>query len=127
MFYKISEIDDAIKISDILILTLPLTKETEGIIDKEKLMLMKDNSILVNIARGKIIKEKDLIEILEIRKKNFLGIILDVFEDEPLDKESKLWDFENVIVTPHNSFVGENNNERLYMLIKENIIKEQKR
>ena len=127
MFYKISEIDDAIKISDILILTLPLTKETEGIIDKEKLMLMKDNSILVNIARGKIIKEKDLIEILEIRKKNFLGIILDVFEEEPLDKESKLWDFENVIVTPHNSFVGENNNERLYMLIKENIIKEQKR
>ena len=127
MFYTISEINEAIKVSDILILTLPLTKETEGIIDKEKLMLMKENSILVNIARGKIIKEKDLIEILKEKQKDFLGIILDVFENEPLDKESKLWDFENVIVTPHNSFVGENNSERLYMLIKENIIKEQKR
>ena len=127
MFYTISEINDAIKVSDILILTLPLTKETEGIIDKEKLMLMKDNSILVNIARGKIIREKDLIEVLKEKQKDFLGIILDVFEEEPLNKESKLWDFENVIVTPHNSFVGENNNERLYILIKENIIKEQKR
>ena len=127
MFYTISEINDTIKVSDILILTLPLTKETEGIIDKEKLMLMKDNSILVNIARGKIIREKDLIEVLKEKQKDFLGIILDVFEEEPLNKESKLWDFENVIVTPHNSFVGENNNERLYILIKENIIKEQKR
>ena len=121
MFYTISEINEAIKVSDILILTLPLTKETEGIIDKEKLMLMKENSILVNIARGKIIKEKDLIEVLKEKQKDFLGIILDVFEEEPLNKESKLWDFENVIVTPHNSFIGENNNERLYNLICNNL------
>ena len=120
-FYLISEINEVIKVSDILILTLPLTKETEGIINKEKLMLMKENSVLVNISRGKIINEKDLLEVLE--EKNFLGVILDVFKDEPLDKDSKLWDFENVIVTPHNSFVGENNNERLLKLIHTNINK----
>lgn len=120
-FYAISEINEAIKVSDIIILTLPLTKETERIIDKEKLMLMKEKSVLVNISRGKIINEKDLLEALE--EKNFLGIVLDVFKDEPLDKESKLWGFENVIVTPHNSFIGENNNERLLKLIHTNINK----
>ena len=120
-FYSINEINEAIKVSEIIIITLPLTTKTERIIDKEKLMLMKENSILVNISRGKIINEKDLLEVLE--EKKFLGVILDVFEDEPLDKQSKLWDFENVIVTPHNSFIGENNNKRLLKLIYININK----
>ena len=49
------------------------------------------------------------------------GVVLDVFEEEPLDESSKLWDFDNVIITPHNSFVGENNNKRMFDTILINI------
>lgn len=118
-FYHITELEEGIKNADIVILTLPLTKETEGIMNEEKMQQMKDDSILVNIARGKIIKEEDLIKLLEMNK--FIGVALDVFEEEPLKKENKLWNFDNVIITPHNSFVGENNNNRLFELLKNNI------
>lgn len=118
-FYYINDLKEAMKNTDILILTLPLTKETEGIIDKEKMNSMKNGSILINIARGKIIKETDLIEMLKTEK--FRGVALDVFEEEPLKTENELWNMENVIITPHNCFVGENNNSRLFEVIKNNI------
>ena len=51
--------------------------------------------------------------------------MLDVFEDEPLDENSPLWDFENVIITPHNSFVSDGNNKRLWELIFHNLSVEQ--
>ncbi|MDO5557635.1 MAG: NAD(P)-dependent oxidoreductase [Clostridia bacterium] len=118
-FFHISEIEKALEISDIIILTLPLTKETQGIIDIEKINKMKDDSILINVSRGKIIKEQDLIKALENNK--FLGVALDVFEEEPLNQKSKLWDFENIIITPHNSFVSEGNNERMWEVIYNNV------
>ena len=80
---------------------------------------MKQDSILVNISRGKIIKEKDLIEQLD--KGKYLGVILDVFQEEPLSSDSKLWDYNNTIITPHNCFVSDNNNERMFEVIKNNI------
>ena len=83
---------------------------------------MKRNAILVNVARGQIINTVDLLDALN---KNYIfGAVLDVFEAEPLDKESPLWKMENVILTPHNSFVGEGNGERLWKVIKNNMEKE---
>lgn len=111
---------NAVKDADILIVTLPLNKETERIIDKEYFTEMKDNSVLINVSRGKIINEKDLIEF--IHKDKFIGVALDVFENEPLDKNSELWDNEKVIITPHNSFVSENNDRRLFELIFNNLL-----
>ena len=77
---------------------MPCTKETEGMFDKNKFSLMKEGSSFINVGRGKNVKEDDLLLYLG----KFKGVALDVFEQEPLPKDSLLWDAENVIVTPHN-------------------------
>ena len=93
-YYLINEIDDVLRKSDIVILTLPLTKETPHLIDAKKIANMKDNSVLINVSRGGVIDESALIEALQEDK--FLGVALDVFEEEPLQEESPLWDFDRV-------------------------------
>lgn len=114
----IDNLDAALDKSDIIILTLPLTAETKHLINEEKIKVMKDNAVIINVSRGGIIDETALIE--SLREDKFLGVALDVFEEEPLN-ESPLWDFENVIITPHNSFVSDKVNERLFELMIENL------
>lgn len=114
----IDNLDLALEKSDIIILTLPLTDETKHLINEEKIKVMKDNAVLINVSRGGIIDEIALIE--SLNKDKFLGLALDVFEEEPLNA-SPLWDCENVIITPHNSFVSDKVNERLFKLMIENL------
>ena len=114
----IDNLEAALLKSDIIILTLPLTAETKHLINEEKIKVIKDNAVLINVSRGGIIDETALIE--SLNKDKFLGVALDVFEEEPL-KESPLWDFENVIITPHNSFVSDKVNERLFKVMIENL------
>lgn len=85
--------------SDFVIITAPLTKETQSLIGKEQLQYMKNTSFLINVSRGKIINEKELITALEENKISGAG--LDTFEEEPLPQNSKLWKMKNVIITPH--------------------------
>ena len=120
-YYSVANIDMALQSCDVNIVSLPLTQQTENCINKNRIKVMKDNSILVNISRGKIIQEQDLIQELDNGK--FMGVILDVFQEEPLPKNSKLWKYNNVITTPHNCFVSDKNNERMFQLIKNNLIK----
>lgn len=115
-----TEMDLKLMDADIVVLTLPLTKETQNLFDKEKFSKMKQGTVLVNISRGAVINTDDLIAALNT---NLGGAVLDVFETEPLDENSPLWDMENVIITPHNSFVGEGNNERLFDVITTNLKK----
>lgn len=114
----LSELDILIKNADIVVLTLPLTNDTKHLFDDDKLGKMKNGALLVNISRGAVVNTNDLINALN---KNLGGAVLDVFETEPLDKNSPLWDMENVIITPHNSFVGEGNNERLFGVVTKNL------
>ena len=107
------KLDNALKQADIVVLTLPLTEQTRHLIDNRKLSLMKDGATLVNIARGAIIDTKALLNHID----RFTGVVLDVFEEEPLNENSPLWDKQNIILTPHNSFVGEGNGERLRELV----------
>lgn len=116
--YPIDELDDLLKTADVVVLTLPLTSDNEGFFNNEKFCLMKDSAVFVNIARGKLVNQNDLISALEQEK--IAGAVLDVFEEEPLVDDSKLWDFENVILTPHNSFVGDMNNKRMFDTIVTN-------
>ena len=111
---KIEEIDRELQGADVVVLTVPLTEETRGLIDERRLKLIGEQGILVNIARGGIIDRKAL--------EAWNGsAVLDVFEEEPLEEESPLWDKEKMIVTPHNSFVGSGNGERLYDCIFKNL------
>ena len=115
----LNELNDQLEIADVVVLTLPLMDSTRGMFDKSKFKLMKNSSIFVNIARGPIVVENDLIRALE--ENEISGAVLDVFENEPLDDNSPLWDMEKVILTPHNSFVGENNNKRMFDVIIDNL------
>ena len=112
--YSISDIRAAVSAGDIVIFCLPLTKETEHIANAELLCAMKDGAVIVNISRGGIIDTDALITEL---KSGRLRAALDVFEQEPLDADSELWDLPNAVITPHNSFVGDGNRARLFSLI----------
>lgn len=105
--------------SDYVIVSLPLNKGTKFLINKENLLLMKENAIIINIARGEIINQDDLIEALE--NKIIKGAGLDVVYPEPLAKDSKLWKLDNVFITPHNSFSSPKTTKRLISLIIENL------
>ena len=107
--------------ADIAVLTLPLTEETRRIMGRDELAAMPDGGVLVNIARGGVLDTEALIE--ETRTGR-LCAALDVFDDEPLPYDSPLWDIPNVTVTPHNSFVGEGNAERLWKVIRNNLTAE---
>lgn len=116
--YPIESINDILPVSDVLILTLPLTEQTEHFIDAERLAVMKSGAVIVNISRGKVVKESDLANALKTR---LGGAVLDVFEEEPLSSDSPLWNLSNVNITPHNSFIGDGNAARLEKVIIENL------
>ena len=113
----LDKLDNALKQADIVVLTLPLTEQTRHLIDNRKLSLMKDGATLVNIARGAIVDTEALLNHID----RFTGAVLDVFEEEPLNENSPLWDKPNIILTPHNSFVGEGNGGRLRKIIVSNL------
>ena len=112
---ELGELDDALKVSDVVALTLPLTDDTYHLIDADRLACMKPTVILVNIARGAVVDTKALAD--SLINKGIYGAVLDVFEDEPLREDSSLWDMDNVILTPHVSFIGDGNDCRLTDLI----------
>jgi phosphoglycerate dehydrogenase-like enzyme len=85
--------------SDFVVLSLPLTPETNELIGEEELRMMKSTAYLINIARGSIVDEKALTRALD--EKWIAGAGLDVFAIEPLPTDSKLWEFPNVILSPH--------------------------
>ena len=102
---------------DVVVSAIPSTKKTIGMIDKSKFDLMKEGSVFINVGRGDLVNEKDLEKSIH----KFRGVALDVVEKEPLSKESNLWSYENVIITPHNSWYSDKNNDRNFEMIYENL------
>lgn len=111
------KLDRILPDADIVVLTLPLTDETRYLMNRERLALMKGSAVLVNLARGAVVDTNALVEAID----HIGGAVLDVFEEEPLRENSPLWDKENIILTPHNSFVSEGNGNRLSKVIMENL------
>src|SRR5262249_62157272 len=92
---------DELSLSDVVVLCAPQTKETVHMIGAAELAAMKEDAVLVNVSRGKLIDEAALLRALE--RGRLRGAALDVFEHEPLSPDSPLWAREDVIVTPHGS------------------------
>lgn len=117
--YPISHIMNILPNSDIVVISLPLTEKTYHLFNYDLMKKIKDNSILINISRGGIINENDLIELLN--EKKFLGVALDVFENEPLEAHSRLWNFDKLIITPKNSWFSDRVYERGFNIVYQNL------
>ena len=105
--------------SDYVVLSMPLTPETRGMIGERELRAMRADAVLVNIARGAVVVEADLIRALS--EGWIAGAALDVFEQEPLPVTSALWQMENVILTPHISGGTQIYNERAVEIFIDNL------
>ena len=113
-------LDEILGVADITVVTAPLTDETYHMFDKRRIGLMKKGAILINVSRGALVCTKALEEALDA---GLYGAVLDVFEEEPLDASSQLWTMPNVIITPHSSFIGGGNAQRLWQVIQSNLKK----
>lgn len=114
--YNISKFSELVPQADIIVSALPLDSSTHHLISEDVLSSLNENAVLVNISRGAIVDT----EALTSQINDIKGAVLDVFEDEPLPENHPLWDAPNVIITPHNSFAGDQNNTRLNTLIMKN-------
>ncbi len=110
------ELDSELKQADIVVMTLPSTPETYHMLDYEKISLIRDDAVLINVSRGSTIDEKALISHIEDGKFRFVA--LDVFEKEPLDENSPLWDIERVFVSTHTCWMSDNRDKVLFNYIK---------
>jgi glyoxylate/hydroxypyruvate reductase A len=105
--------------SDYVVLIVPLTPETAGLLGKAELNAMKPGAVLINIGRGQLVDEAALIE--SLRSGRLGGAALDVFATEPLPDASPLWDLPNVLVTPHSMSTALDENEWLVDLFSDNL------
>lgn len=96
---KIDEFDKILPETDLLIMSLPGTPETENILTRERINLMPRGSYIVNVGRGSAIDEDALADALD--SGHLAGAALDVFKVEPLPQDSRLWNTQNLLITPH--------------------------
>ena len=102
--FKITSLNELLKEADFVSLNCDLNLTSRHLINKETLALMKPTAFLINTSRGPVVDEKSLVEAL--LNKKIAGAGLDVFEDEPLSKDSPLKKMSNVILSPHNANAG---------------------
>lgn len=109
-----------LKESDIISLHLPLNESTKHFIGRKEFELMKPKAILVNTSRGGIVEEKVLLEVL--KEGRIFAAGLDVFEEEPLRKDSSLLQLENVVLTPHSAGLTKDVLEKLSIMVCEGVV-----
>ena len=117
--YPPERLDELAARADAIVVTLPLTEETAGLVSRRTIEALGPETVLVNVGRGPVVDEEALIEAL--RSGRIKGAALDVFETEPLPPESPLWELENVIVSPHTAALSIHENERIARLFAENL------
>lgn len=117
--YSFKDIYNRLDRYDVIISTLTLTKDTKKILDYNFFSKLKDKMVFINVSRGEVVNENDLIKSLD----KFRAVYLDVFENEPLNNKSSLWEKENVFITSHNSWISDSNKSRIRNNIINNLIR----
>jgi phosphoglycerate dehydrogenase-like enzyme len=97
----LAELEEVAAQHDVMVLALPITDETKGIISRDVIDCMPPHALFINIARGALVDQTALTEALAARR--IAGAGLDVLETEPLPDGDPLWDLPNVLITPHNA------------------------
>jgi phosphoglycerate dehydrogenase-like enzyme len=105
--------------ADAMVVSLPMTEQTAGLVDRATIERLPASCIFVNIGRGGVVDEPALIDAL--RDRRIAGAVLDVFATEPLPADSPLWTLPNVLVTPHAAALSARENERIAELFADNL------
>ena len=116
---KLEDVPDFLAAADVVVLSCALNSETEGLVDSDFLKAMKNDAVLVNIGRGALIDDTALLAALDEGEIDYA--VLDVFQTEPLPKESGFWSHEKVQVSPHTSYAGSKTAERYDRMFMENL------
>jgi len=112
-------VHDAFARTDYLVLATPLTDTTRGLVDEAAFATLPPESVLVNVARGGVVDTDALVD--AVRKQSIRGAALDVTDPEPLPEDHPLWNFENVLLTPHNAGHTPEHWPRLADIVAENV------
>ena len=116
--HKPEELDELLPRADFVVLTVPHTPQTEGFFNRARFQRMKQSAFFINIGRGKTTRLDDLVASLEAGE--IAGAALDVYEQEPLPANHKLWTMPNVLLTPHTAGYGPYLDERRYEIVRDN-------
>jgi phosphoglycerate dehydrogenase-like enzyme len=114
-----ASLPDLVPRVDAMVITVPLTDETAGLVDASLLGRLKPGAFLVNVGRGAVVDEAALVEAL--RNGRVGGAALDVFATEPLPPDSPLWTLPNVLISPHSAALSPREDERIVDLFIENL------
>jgi phosphoglycerate dehydrogenase-like enzyme len=114
-----SALHDVLKQSDYVVVAAPLLAETQGLINAQRLSVMKPSAYLINVGRGPQVDNAALVEALRLHR--IAGAALDVFDREPLAADSPLWEAENLLITPHTAGLAEKLWLRHYEHFSENV------
>jgi phosphoglycerate dehydrogenase-like enzyme len=114
-----SALDEVLKQSDFVVLAAPLIAATQGLINADRLAVMKPEACLINVGRGALVDESALIAALCTGR--IAGAGLDVFEREPLPADSPLWSVDNLLITPHTAGLTDKLWQRHYELFSDNL------
>ncbi|MDG4823471.1 2-hydroxyacid dehydrogenase [Asanoa sp. WMMD1127] len=116
--HAVSELPDLLPHADVVVVIVPLTAETRGLIDADFLAAMKDGALLVNAARGPVADTAALVDAVATGR---IGAAVDVTEPEPLPADHPLWDLPNVLITPHVAGSVRGLHPRAYKLVGEQL------
>lgn len=117
--YASTDLSEILPVSDFVVLVVPLTKETNAILDRDEIAKMKNGAYLINVARGIMVDHDALRDALISGKLG--GAALDVFPKEPIQSDSYIYDFPNTIITPHTAASTPNYSERAAAIFKTNL------
>jgi phosphoglycerate dehydrogenase-like enzyme len=118
-FYPTKKLHEMLGEADAFVIIVPDTPDTRNMIDKEAIAALKDGVVLVSIGRGQVVDEVEMMKALQSGKIGFA--CLDVFQKEPLPKDSPLWDMPNVLVSPHSASTVQNENRKITAIFCHNL------